>query len=444
MLNKKILFVIVLAVSLFFRLWLTDKGWHVDMWSNAGWGEWIFEHTKAGFYQNKIWTYSWPTQPPLINSVYAFNKKLFIEILGRSAGIEFQVCKVYKDKGECQIPWLSNWVKWFGYSNINLEIPFQQGYLITMKLLPILADILIASIIFYLSGRNWKWPTFFLFSPFSWAVSAVWGQYDGVGFGLALLGFLSIFGPLSILGPGLMTLAVLIKPTSLILVPFFIYSYIRKGKYSNLVKLLNCLIVPLLIFWITTQPYTHKNPLEFAKYDLKRIVFEKTEPRLSVNSFNIWRIFIGNAGYRDNFRWLSLLIFGGLNLAGIYHWEKRNHSKSAMWESLFLISMGSWLLMTGMLERYAYAGIVFGLLATMGKPRLVKYWLGMSLLFWVNLYYHWWWPTWLEPLKQLLTWNQDFVTRIFSAAWVILFAKWLLGNFRKLPDHQARLQKKEV
>ena len=435
--NKHVVLLIIFLAASLFRFWLADKGWHVDMWSNAAWGEWIYEHGPAKFYENSIWAYSWPTQLPVINSTYAFNKQMYIEILGRSAGLEYQLNKILPGSS---VPWLTNWVAWFGYGKVNIEIPFQIGYLVTMKLLPILADMVIASVIYYVGKRKLLWPGIYLVSPFTWYLSAGWGQYDGMGFALALLSFLSIFSTLGFLGPALITLAILVKPTSLILLPFFGYLYLRQKNQSGAVKILG-LILPLLIFWVTTQPYTHKNPFEFARYDLTRIVFEKSEPRLTVNSFNLWRVFIGNAGERDNIRWLSLVIFGILNVIGAYIWEKNQGTRAALWKSLFVVSMGSFLFMTGMLERYAFAGIVFGLLTVTNKPHLLKYWLAMSVIFWINLYYHWWWPEWLFPLKSILSWNQDFVTRILSGLQVILFAKLILENFRRLPPRPAGMQK---
>jgi len=64
------------------------------------------------------------------------------------------------------------------------------------------------------------------------------------------------------------------------------------------------------------------------------------------------------------------MIFGVINVSGVYYFEKNKKTSAAMWEALFFISMGSFLFMTGMLERYAFAGIVFGLLAVIGKPKL--------------------------------------------------------------------------
>lgn len=440
--SKTVTFAVVLLVALVFRLWISDKGWHVDLWSNAAWGEWVLEHGPARFYDNNIWAYAWPTQLPLVNSVYAFNKRLFIEMLGRMAWVDYQVSKVYKVESLSRLVW------WWGYGRVNLEIPFQIGYLVTMKLFPILADLVIAGVIFVVGQRKLKWPIIYLASPFSWYLSAGWGQYDGVSFGLALLGFLSIFGNLSFLGPALIVLAVLIKPTALIIVPFFGYLYFRKMNKMLGIKILG-LILPLLIFWITTQPYTHKNPFEFARYDLSRIVFEKSEPRISVNSFNFWRMIIGDAGYTHERKfWFvpaqiwGLVAFGVLNALGIWWWEKNYRSQKDMWTSLFIIAMGSWMFMTQMLERYAFAGVVFGLMAVIANPRYLKYWLGIAFLFWLNLYYRWWWPAELGFVQSILSWQKELPTQFLSAIQVWLFGlmtvnlielpKLHFGSFRKL------------
>jgi len=403
---------------LVFRLWLVDKAWHVDILSNAGWGEWIFDHGPGGFYENSAWTYSWPTQPPLTNLVYAWDKRLHVELLGRAAWLDYQLNRVLP--GE-KVPWLTDFVRWFGYGKINNEIPFQIGYLMTIKLIPILADLGIAVLIYYFCGRRLLWPTVFLISPFSWYVSAMWGQYDSVGFLFALSGFVSLFTSFNILGPGLLVLAILIKPTSLIFLPFFVYLFWRK-KRSWLAW-----IIPLVIFWVTTQPFTHKNPLEFARYDLIRIVFEKSEPRVSVNAFNFWRIFIGDKAVNSGIKILGLSVyswgliaFAVINISAIVIFRKEKE-EDAVRKALFVIGAGSFLFMTGMLDRYLYAGMVFGLIYVSGRRKLYELWAVWSIIFWVNLYYHWWIPESLETLKNLLLAENHALTRILSLAAAAIF-----------------------
>jgi hypothetical protein len=416
------------------------------MWSNASWGEWIFSHGTKNFYTNNVWAYSWPTQPPLINSIYAQNKKLYVELLGRFAWTEYQLKKL---TGGRNIPWLSGFVTWFAYSKINPEIPFQLGFLVVMKLWPILADMVIAGLIYELAGKKLVGVIAYMASPFSWSLSALWGQYDGVEFVFAFLAYITVFTGFSFLGPGLMAIAFLIKPTALILVPYYLYLYLKKAGGPMKFKLLNCLIAPLLILYVTTAPYTDKNPLIFTRYDLVRMVFEKAEPRLSVNAFNFWRIFTGNNPVNADVHilgigagWWSIVIFAALNLAALYLSENRGEGNFRFWDGIFLIGAGSWLFMTGMLDRYLFAGMVGGLIAAVHRPGLYKYWVVWSIIFWINLYYHWWVPAGLPWLEQLLLWNNDVLTRFLSLANVFLFgimsaniiglpARWKPGSFQK-------------
>ena len=431
MTKRKLLICVVVIFAIFGRLWLTDKAWHVDMWSNAGWGEWIYDHGPAKFYDNSYWTYAWPTQPPVINSIYAFNKRLHIELLGRLAWTDFQLNKILPGD---KTPWLTDFVYWFGYGRVNLEIPFQIGFLVTMKLIPVAADLAIAWLVWLITKKTYL-AVVFLLSPFSWYVSALWGQYDGVGFALVLGGVYLLYKhKLIMLSPGLILLGILIKPTALILAPFVGYYYLRQTPAKLVVKVLGVVLAGVL-FWTTTAPYTHKNPFEFAWYDLKRIVFEKAEPRVTTNAFNLWRIVTGNKPTNHWNKFLGipavvwgLLAYGAIHVLAIWRIETNRKDRWRMWEGLFVISAGSFMFMTGMLDRYLYAGMLFGLILVATQFRLLKWWLVWSVIFWLNLYNQWWIPASFEPLKQFMLVYDSIVTRILSGFSVIILVKLL--NFK--------------
>ena len=99
-----------------------------------------------------------------------------------------------------------------------------------------------------------------------------------------------------------------------------------------------------------------------------------------------------------------------------------------MWEGLFVISAGSFMFMTGMLDRYLYAGMLFGLILVATQFRLLKWWLVWSVIFWLNLYNQWWIPASFEPLKQFMLVYDSIVTRILSGFSVIILVKLL--NFK--------------
>lgn len=357
---------------------------------------------------------------------------MHIEFLGRLAGVEFQLNKLLP--GE-KVPWLSNFVDWYGYGRVDLENPFQIGFLVTMKFIPIVSDLGIAWLIYEITKKA-KFAIIYLISPFSWYVSSLWGQYDPTGAFFALAAFWALDKKWKLLSPALLMISILIKPTSLILIPFYFY-LLWKSLKGNFLKLAASLILPIIIFWITTVPYTHKNPFEFARYDLTRILFEKSEPRVSVNSFNMWRIFTGDKPINSTSKlffvsWettgyiLVLLV----NSIAIWYCERKKKQANSFWMGLTLVSVGTWMVMTGMLERYLFLGMVAGLIASAVNPRLLKYWIGVSLIFWINLFYHWWIPEGFQILKELLLWQNGIITNALSLLMLILIGKMIYVQSR--------------
>ncbi len=436
---------LIFLTALVFRLYLSDKAWHVDMLPNAAWGERIYEHGTKSFYSNNIWTYAWPTQPPLINSIYGFNKKMYIELLGRFAWTEYQLNKVIPGD---KVFWLSNFVEWFGYGRVNLENPFQIGFLVTMKLIPIFADLCIGWLIYIITKKT-IYPLIYLASPFSWYVSSLWGQYDQTSTLFALAAFWLMNKRTQILSPAMLMISILVKPTTLVVIPFYVYWAVKAFRKEWLQFGVG-IILSVAIFWVTTAPYTHKNPFEFARYDLTRIVFEKAEPRVNVNSFNFWRIFIGDKPVNStskivfvSWQTIGILLVAIINAVAIWYCRKEKESERSMWMGVFVVTAGAWMFMTGMMDRYLFMGITSGLIAASFYPHLWKYWIGMSVVFWTNLFYHWWVPESFGFLKGLLLWNESFVSRVLSLIMVAVFLKSISyplltklkpGSFQKLPD----------
>jgi hypothetical protein len=147
---------------------------------------------------------------------------------------------------------------------------------------------------------------------------------------------------------------------------------------------------------------------------------------VTVNSYNFWHLFLGDkaANPSEWFLFLPYKIWGsigviGSNLAGwwiyvkgkkslgtptsmpSYHlpFQKRDYLNNNIWAALMVVGVGTWLFGMNMLERYLFAGIGFGLIACIQYRKLFWPWLAMSLMFFVNLYKHWWQPTSLDFLR---------------------------------------------
>jgi hypothetical protein len=266
---------LIFLFSFFFRLYLSTKTNHVDIYTNAAWGEWIGENGPKGFYENNIWVYSWPTQPPLVNLVYGASNdlyKFFLELLRDSANT---IVKYHLAPGH--MVWWFNFVIWFD-NPLTTEIWFPVGYLSTIKLFPILADLGIAFLIFYVakiskSKNLLLWPSVYLFSPFSFYLSSLWGQYDQVSFLFLLASFLLLYKKQFLLSPLALSFSLGLKPTSLIFLPFYLFLYL-KIKQKPLQFVLGILLA-LLLQYLTVKVFTDEKVIPYFTERLVPIVFYK-------------------------------------------------------------------------------------------------------------------------------------------------------------------------
>lgn len=423
---------IIFLTALVFRLLISPLGFHVDIFSNAGWGQWIYQNGTLGFYEATGWIYSSPTQPPFVSLIYGFNNYLYVFLLETFRDLGHTIVKYHLAPGK--MVWFFEFTKWFDIGKVNDEAVYITGYLATIKILPILADLGIASII-YLIAKEQKakvptiWPLIYLVSPFSWYLSGLWGQYDQLSFLPILLAFiLESKKKFPILTPILFALSIAIKPTSLILVPIFIYIYIRNSHKK--IEMATSGISIFIFFYATTNVFTNIGPIEYSWEVLSQKIFNKSATRLSANSFNFWRIFQTNniQTAETTFLFLPAYIwsytaYAVLNLYAVKLLKKVN-LKSTL-TAVFIVSAGSFLFMTNMLDRYFFAGIVSGLIICIFNHRLLKYWLILSLIFWINLYNQWWFPEFLEPLYKTLTWQDGLITKLLSIINVIVFLQML-------------------
>ncbi len=424
---KILLFSLFLTFAL--RIVLSPLALHDDLVSNAEWGQWIYENGTKGFFENSIWTYSWPTQPPLANLLFGGERHLYQWLLEIFRNIGHTIVAYHLAPGHMR--WWFNFTVWFDQAKFSPVIVFPKGYIAVMKLLPILADLGIAGILYFVAekikkGKGLVYSTIYLLSPFSWYLSSLWGQTDQLAFLFVLIAYVAEFQKIApFFTPLLFTIGILIKPTSLILLPLFIWIYLKNNHKKT--QLILSFFLAFGAFWVTTKAFSgNLNPLFYAKEMLFPKVFLKSEFRVSTNAFNFWRVFIGNKALSDKATFLLLpariwgvIVFTLLNLFAIKLTKKGDLKRG--FSALFIVSAGSYLFMTNMLDRYFFAGILSGLFVCIYYPKLLKYWFVMSLIFWVNLFNQWWYPEWLKPLQTVLTWQEGLVTRILAFSNVAIF-----------------------
>lgn len=438
-------FFILIFVSLALRLAVINSGFHVDILSNAGWGEWIYKNGPKGFYDNSIWVYSWPTQLPLVNLLYAFSFSLFEWL--KTLFVNISTFIALHRLAPTYFIWWFDFTRWFGMEKFTSfwtgATGFNTGALISLKLLSVLADIAIGIFIFFLAGkdrlRGLLLSSLYLILPFSWYLGSVWGQTDQVSFVPLLLSFLAIATGQVVFAPILFLISLAIKPTVLIFAPFFIWLYFiyRPKLYEILMG--GVFVVAAVLILVTS--FTDKNVLVFGE-ELFEKVFLKSEFRVSTNAFNFWHILIGARALNENapFLFIPAKIWGYLAFLILNVLAFRSAKEKTMKDlfvALFIVGAGGWLFLTNMLGRYFFAGVVFGLMLLINRPKLLPYWLCVSLIFFLNLYNEWWFPEWLNSfLKIALEWENGALTRAFSLANVLIFAKILSEIGVKLPKLQ--------
>lgn len=96
--------------------------------------------------------------------------------------------------------------------------------------------------------------------------------------------------------------------------------------------------------------------------------------------------------------------------------------------AVFISSFGGWLFLTNMYERYVFAGVVSLLFLSIYRKKFFKYFIILSLIYIFNMYNGWWFPEKIVWLRELFLWNDRLITRLLSAANVVIYGYvvWLI------------------
>ncbi|MFA7301434.1 MAG: hypothetical protein WC069_03935 [Candidatus Shapirobacteria bacterium] len=394
----------IFAVAILTRLAMTPWVYHGDIITQAGWGQWIFDHGMRGFYENNVWIYGWPNQPPIISWIYGQCFHLYDSLY--TAMIVSGNFIARHRLGASYIPWFYEFQDWWGNAKY-IDTPFKIGALMTMKIPSVIADAVLAFIVYKLVGK--VGAIIYLLSPFVWYDSAIWGQHDQLGFIFLLMVFWFISNKKYIwLSPIMMAISILIKPTAFIFGPLLLWFAIRDKKTMKQIVIGSG--ITLIGYFILVRLISTFDFVTFNIY-LQRQMFAKGEYWTWVNTFNGWRIITSYlTDYRQLFLGINLRIWGFITFIIINFWAfkicKKRDWDSAL-KAIFVIGCGGWMVMTAMHERYLFAAIVVGLILAMKNKKLFKYWIPLSLIFWINMYNGWWYPENFTWLKFALTWGNN-------------------------------------
>lgn len=418
----------ILAAAFAFRLWLSIQSMHTDLIITAGWGQWISSHGPKGFYENSVWVYGWPTQPMVANLLYGWSFSFYERLNTLFVNISSFIA--YHRLVPTKFWWWFNFVRWFGSAHYGAT-SFQYGELILMKVPTILADLGIALFIFFLGKgvvgqkKSLLLTTIYLFSPFSWYGSGVWGQTDQLAFLVVLVALVLTPAGLSLFSPLVIMVAILIKPTALIFIPLWLWVVAKRDIKRLAAVALGSLAALALYYWLVRM--FSDLPLTIFDDNLKRIVFVKGAPVTWVSAFNFWRL-VTHRGWLSSdfllgipFKLWADLIYGLFYLAALWRCRKRN--LRGILEAIFIVGFAGWMFLMTMHERYFFPAVAAGLMLVIYEKRLLKYWLVLSVVFFLNLYYGY--PPQWGFLRQILSWQGDLVPRILSAINLILLLRMM-------------------
>lgn len=435
-------FIVVLIISLLFRLFLLPYGNHNDLITNTGWSDSIYNYGARGFYENRPWVYDSPTQFPIVNLIYGFNFILFKKILSlitflRVLSVSFNLFPSFK----FYIVNLENWFGWTYYVTYsNSTAPFMNGHIFSMKLIPIFSDIAIAVLIYLIALKfvnkriGLITSLVYLFVPYTAYLSSLWGQYDQFSALFLLLSFylVHLAGNSKetrskvlyfLLSAVFYLISLEVKPTIAFTVPFYIFYFLRQGP--SITHMFLSLLSVFSVYYLTTALFVTEGNVFSYTLDviLPKVMFQGRYV-LSTQAFNFWELV--SPIRQNSFAYLILglpSVYWGyifiivLNMLAIFRVLRDDGIKS-MLSGLFIVAGGSYIFATGMLDRYYFAGLLSFLILTMFYKKTLFLWVLAASIFSLNLFFSWGYPInlqihdifWINyPIVRLLSFLQFFL-----------------------------------
>lgn len=382
--------IIICFFALVFRLALAPYFTHGDLTTQSEWGAWMYQHGPKGLYDWNQWISGyWPNHPPLISLFYLWGHELhsFLMMCFSNLGNFIALNRLAPTK----FIWFFNFIQWFGQAHYENSF-FLKGVVLSIKLPMIFADIIIAFIIYHLCKINkTKWLKYilvFLFLPFSWYLSTAWGQSDPLAFIFLILAFIFISSKKSWLSPLLFAIAINLKPTGLIFTPLYFWIWYRQRQPIR--KLIIGSTVAAVFTYYIISLFASRSPISYFSNEIVTRIFFTIKPLTHVNSFNLWYLINPqkNISANDPFLFFNATIWGYLIyfVISLISFSIVKYKKlDSIFASLFIAGFGGWLFMANMHERYVYAGLVSLLFLSIYKHQYFKYFIILSIIFFINL-----------------------------------------------------------
>lgn len=432
--NKGVLILIFFLVLMRFGMSFLPA--HSDIRIQTEWGKWMYANdSPKGLYNWNVWACIWPNHPPLISWVYflAYKTHSFLMMLLSNLGNFIALNRLAPTK----FLWLFNFSKWFGAARYE-NTEYLLGVIIVIKQIMVLADLLVAWVIYKICKlKKVDWKKFvlaYLLLPFSWYLSAVWGQSDQLSFLFLIISFVLLTTKRSIWAPLLYAIAINLKPNCVILAPLFLVVWFKqKQPWRNLI--LGGLLAGIFSVWTVTW-FNAGKIMDLFFLLAKRL--NTSEGLINQNSFNFWYLFFpfpSKVGFETTkYLFLTAKTWGWilLGVVSLLSFRLVKYKKlETVFLSIFTIGFGGWLFMTGMHERYSFFAIVSLLFYSIYKKEYWKYFVILSSIYFLSMFYVFSVPQQLDGIKIVFAWADQLVPKILSLINLFIYGKIFLISLKK-------------
>lgn len=417
---KLVLFLFVSIVALILRIvpleW-TKKG---DILVHYDWSKTMYQEGFKNIYFYPKWIYSPPTQPPLINFAFWTSRHIYEN--------RYLLSELHN---QIRVPPAAI-ILWFD----------KYGEFLLLRLWAILADFACGILIYILVKKYLKSfkmallaYAFTILSPLALLETSLWGQNDILSLFFAYISFFAL-SPLAFL------FSVLIKPTSLVIAPFFAFYYFKNFSFNkkNILKLVASTILCFALIYFSFKPFLNTGKVgEIYQIITERITSSsKGISRASNSAFNLYSLIfdIDKTPGAKKILGLSLDIYSTyfyiiLNIVSLKILFSRKKTPLTSWLFLiFFISQGSFLFMTGMLERYFFPAFLASILLIFLTPKyFAKPLILQNIIWFLNMYYAYFQRE-SGFIKTIFEGNNNLLIRLISLLSLINFYI-IFRRFRK-------------
>ncbi|HWS49343.1 MAG TPA: hypothetical protein VN174_04815 [Candidatus Methanoperedens sp.] len=404
-----------------------------DLLVHYDWSKIIYKQGLKDIYFKSDWSYSPPTQPPLMMLSFWTSRHLYEN--------RYILSELHNS---IHLP-PSSFIIWFD----------EHGEYLLLRLWAIAGDILSAFLIYFIVKKYLKKQKialtsfiFMLFNPLSLFETTIWGQNDIISTFFVYLAFVFVSHKSAVVfSPLLFLVGLFVKPTSLVLLPFYVVFLLKNSgvKTSSLQKIFISIILCLGLTFIAFKPFVNEKN-NYIK-EIKNIVVNRMAPsskgvsRASNSAFNIYSLIYDLDKTLGSKKILSLsldsiglIAFVLINIISIRYLvihKKQNQSPIHLFFLIFFISEATFLFMTGMLERYFFPAFLASvLLMFLDYKNFGMYIIIQNIIWFLNLFYSYYQRE-IPWIKDLFEMNYFLLIRLLSLASIINFVLICRIYFKK-------------